>query len=40
VAASYLLAGGSWAEFLEFAAMAFLAIALGLLIGLAFPVIT
>jgi VIT1/CCC1 family predicted Fe2+/Mn2+ transporter len=40
VAASYLLAGGSWAEFLEFAAMASLAIALGLLIGLAFPVIT
>jgi len=40
VATSYLLAGESWAEFLEFAAMVSLAIALGLLIGLAFPVIT
>ncbi len=40
VATSYLLAGGSWIEFLQVAAMVSLAVALGLLIGLVFPVIT
>jgi VIT1/CCC1 family predicted Fe2+/Mn2+ transporter len=39
VAVSLLLAGGSWVEFIQFAALLSLAVAFGLLVGLAFPVI-
>jgi VIT1/CCC1 family predicted Fe2+/Mn2+ transporter len=40
VVISLLLADGSWAEFIQFAALLSLAVALGLLVGLTFPVIT
>jgi VIT1/CCC1 family predicted Fe2+/Mn2+ transporter len=40
VVISLLLADGSWVEFIKFAALLSLAVALGLLVGLAFPVIT
>jgi hypothetical protein len=39
VVISFLLAGGSWVEFIQFAALLSLAVAFGLLVGLAFPVI-
>ncbi|MCI4446545.1 MAG: VIT1/CCC1 transporter family protein [Pyrobaculum sp.] len=39
VVISLLLAGGSWVEFIQFAALLSLAVAFGLLVGLAFPVI-
>jgi VIT1/CCC1 family predicted Fe2+/Mn2+ transporter len=40
VVISLLLADGSWAEFIQFVALLSLAVALGLLVGLTFPVIT
>ena len=40
VVISFLLADGSWVEFIQFAALLSLAVALGLLVGLTFPVIT
>jgi VIT1/CCC1 family predicted Fe2+/Mn2+ transporter len=40
VVISLLLADGSWVEFIQLVALLSLAVALGLLVGLAFPVIT
>ncbi|ABL88301.1 protein of unknown function DUF125, transmembrane [Pyrobaculum islandicum DSM 4184] len=37
---SYLLAGGSWREFIEFALMSAVAVGVGIVIGLTFPVFT
>ena len=40
VVVGFLLADGSWVEFIQFVALLSLAVTLGLLVGLAFPVIT